>query len=394
MQYTGQMRRTDLLAVELQLAHHPIFADPDRIIARRRETYYLYLEALAFEDAKGPWGSILKWPTVLLDRFVDTPAARSILNEWFRAKKCTNGLSFATFLARKPRLKSFSDWVRADCETIAVDLSMGKHVSGLDSWRGITYFDPARLPNWIVERTRSVYMDEIGGDLGHADSDVAQPSPQAEAKIWWAIQALSSNLPILTRSLFQHVSQVAWIPESRGREAFDGASSDSLPGVIFGMPRSSASPWSYVEIIFHEACHQKMFDVIATNAIYRPGYSSDTAARLTAPWRREKSGCPAKWHIDRALLAAHVYVYLAYLTCRILANPDPWDGFDVDSFSGHTCSLFRARYLVENLIALNSADIACRGIDLLKWLRETLTMIEGIGFSIGLENEMPSLKQI
>lgn len=375
---------SELISIEFELAHNPIFADPDRIIARRRETYYLYLEALAFEDANGPWAEALKWPGFLLEAFADCPSIRSILNEWFRAKKCFSKLSFYEFSRERPCVHSFVEWIHTRQSSLALDLFAGDAVSGLASWRRINYFNSQPSPGWMIARTRAVYMDEIGRDLGHGGFAIGRPSGESATKISFAIQSLAANVPVIARSLFQHVSQIAWVNQPDDETAFDGASSDSLPGVIFGMPRSPDSAWAHLEIIFHEACHQKMFDVIATNPIYRSGYSSDTAMRIASPWNRDEKGDPTMWHIDRALLAAHVYVYLAYITCHVLAKSEMWKNYDVDATSGYVSSVLRANYLIETLICKECNDIETKGRHFLQWLRTLLKRIESVGTSIGI----------
>lgn len=116
--------------------------------------------------------------------------------------------------------------------------------------------------------------------------------------------------------------------------------------------------------MLHECVHQKLYDIQATHAIYRPGYDVSEAELVRPPWHNG-----AAWSFDRALSAAHVYVHLAAFYHALAADPDTPVSADIIQ-EGRERASVRARFLLDAVAEL-PGEVTPSGAQFIHWLRET-----------------------
>jgi HEXXH motif-containing protein len=200
---------------------------------------------------------------------------------------------------------------------------------------------------------------------------------------------LLALVPKLTASVLPHAQMIGVVdvlapadPEAMFRtEIFESASTDTIPGTVFLSPNSLANSWRAAEALLHEAAHNKLFELIMSCSILREGYAQkESEVSVLAFWNKENPSNPRDWSVDRALLACHVYVYLALFFAIIERNVKHDDvriatGGAIDASRTAGTSFARASYLEEQLRQRAWGEMGENGHELMDWMRGRLEQL-------------------
>lgn len=90
-----------------------------------------------------------------------------------------------------------------------------------------------------------------------------------------------------------------------------------IPGTLFLSPRAFDSSMSAMEVIYHEALHNKLANMTAVVPVFVEGYDGFAPALFTPEWDVSNE-TDKYWSYDRTLASFHVYVHLASLYAALL----------------------------------------------------------------------------
>jgi hypothetical protein len=150
---------------------------------------------------------------------------------------------------------------------------------------------------------------------------------------------------------------------------------------VFLSPNSLANSWRAGEALLHEAAHNKLFELIMGCSILREGYAQkESDVSILAFWNKENPSNPRDWSVDRALLACHVYVYLALFFATIEErvknqNVRIATGGAIDASRTAATSFARASYLEEQLRERAWGEMGDDGHRLMDWIRARLEQL-------------------
>lgn len=135
------------------------------------------------------------------------------------------------------------------------------------------------------------------------------PTDAEKAQLTQGVRLLEELLPDLARSALSHAHVLAMVPNSGRWTNVASCSQFDLGGTIF-LGRSSLTPWSIAEHIFHESLHQKLYD-------FRHGHTLldlDSAHTMSMPvcalWNPPRLDKANRWDVHRVFAAFHVYTHL------------------------------------------------------------------------------------
>ena len=373
------MQATSPRELDAELARHSAYGEPHRCI-RERESVHLFLLDVVSDVA--PETCELKnvleaLPGPQRSRVLRSPVFQATVNQLARdmfGRQPTSPRAVGVLR----RLIS----VASDRQTGPVETSCGERLSGAAAdaevfiWR-----DDEDI---LSTELRTLFREQVLREGGTATIDLRSPDGRMSKVLQAGAALLDEIVPELARSMFAHVSLVAivddvdpayWSTLDR-KHLFESGSSDGLPAVLFLTPNAVVDEWVTAEALFHEACHQKLFDLVKTKSIYRAQSSGNCAQRIPCLWRRT-GGQPDPWITDRAFLGLHVYVYLAlyYLiladdTDRVIRRSGLQRKGDSEEAFREAAD--RAHYLARVLHDHSLVDLGDDGRRLLEWLREQL----------------------
>jgi len=361
------------------LAEHPRFGAASSLLDARDDLYMLVADLAAeapFEVSE--FGPELRKSSAATQRLVlGSPVIRSVLNAVLSERKY-GAVHDRTEIAR--------------LLTIATErMRAGELDRPLESPLA------QRLPGHSIWLWREDGMDEFGRELGRLfQTDVVYGSESENLALRTAtrrmtrvirdaVLVLDRLVPYLARGLLPHVTLIAVVDQLHrngdrippGSPSFESGSSDSVPGIIFLSPSALRSVWSTAEAIFHESCHQKLFDLASVSTIYRSGYSPASSERIKSIWNRSTAQNSNFWSIDRALIAFHVYVHLAALSKVGLWQASSAESAgsrppEVDFDRGFRRTADRAHYLGHMLRESGQIELGPDGKALVEWLVQVL----------------------
>jgi HEXXH motif-containing protein len=240
----------------------------------------------------------------------------------------------------------------------------------------------------ISARFQRLFDEEIATAMSDRHVALVAPSEEQAEMLRRGERLLLQLLPTVSRNVLRFVHLVA-VADVRERD--DGAethkylsasaSSNRVPGTVFLTPRALCTPLDAAEALLHEACHKLLHDLILTRPILRLGYSPKQSPTITAIWNPSFPWNPNRWPIDRALLAAHVYVHLALFfktVCETgagMASPRDLPGTSAPEV-WRRVTYDRARYLLRHLVASAGEELGQFGFELVDWLRVSLVSID------------------
>jgi hypothetical protein len=236
-----------------------------------------------------------------------------------------------------------------------------------------------------ASRLANLYRRELIAGSGSEELVLRAPDQAMRANLIEGSRLLAKIVPQLSESIFAHVSLIGVIdvadrskwsaPDRPG--LFESGSKNTVPASLFLSPNALRSSWNAAEALFHEGCHQKLFDLVATHSIHRPGYRAEDSVRVVAVWNRSVPGNSNEWTVDRALVAFHVYVHLGFFFL-VIAGRHAEEAADsstpgrMEPFSAARRAFDRARYLGGQLRGPASTELGNDGNLLVEWLCEAM----------------------
>ncbi len=153
---------------------------------------------------------------------------------------------------------------------------------------------------WCEERAEDAFGQSFRRLLNQADSRyvLCTPDDHAQKMLVQGSQLLSELLPKLARSALHHNHIVAMLEvadqkqrnnKRPGSSTLYSFSNSIIPGTIFLFSSVLQTPWQAAENLFHEALHQKLYDIEHTHSIFRRGYRVANSPQIRSLWNRSSS---------------------------------------------------------------------------------------------------------
>jgi HEXXH motif-containing protein len=316
-----------------------------------------------------------------------SPTVRIVLNDWLQQFQSGLGLP--------------DD--RAGREVIEHAVERVGSASGAGAFR---IWDPEAEAAADTRRFLSQWSDCL-----RKESDDGQPMPlspraprgsEVEA-VRAAFALLGRALPELADSLMAHVHWVVLLsqeaspasgPESETAGGQVLSMSDhAMPGSIFLGEGALADVWATAEALCHEACHQRLYDLMTFHQIHSPTYEPENSRGVIPPWYAGEAGVSRSWPTDRVLAAYHVYVHLLTFWLVALAGMPELAGEDGADDRARIEKRFRrafgkALFLRDGLRGELWDELGDSGRRLVALLSEGLGVLAGAAATAGLAGEI------
>lgn len=233
-----------------------------------------------------------------------------------------------------------------------------------------------------------LFNEEIRSSVSSEPVSLRDPDSAMTDAMRNGLALLELVVPELWSSVLPHVSTVGIIdPEDPvlrneyGRsDLCQNVSTHRIPATIFLSPTPLRDCYHAAEGLLHEAAHKKLSDLVLTYDIFRTGYDTADGQTVEAIWNRSLSWNSASWPTDRALYAAHVYVYLALFWTSLQAHlPEVTASYGdcpIDVGQQRQSAVDKARYLSSQLSSGSRGDLGEVGNQLLDFLMMLLTSID------------------
>ncbi|MFJ2821931.1 hypothetical protein ACIO7M_12540 [Streptomyces toxytricini] len=147
-------------------------------------------------------------------------------------------------------------------------------------------------------------LDNVAQDLPHAVT-FADGTPEHAARIRAGVELLATTTGGLARSALAGVSGALLVDSDTIESAFIVPA----PRVSVLSTRVLDDVVATADAVFHEACHQKLYDLIATRRVVRPGFDFLQGPLFTIPWTPVE-GQRRVMDCLRILSTLHVYTHL------------------------------------------------------------------------------------
>lgn len=193
-------------------------------------------------------------------------------------------------------------------------------------------------------------------------------SPQA-ATVRSALQLLCDTIPEVATSMLAHVQVLCRLAPPDATGGILSSSFRDLSGIVFLSDVVLTSPLLVAEHILHEACHQRYGMISDAASVLCEGYDDAFGAKIVTPWHRSKL-TSSVWGVDKALTAAHVYLYLAYFF-GVLSDARPAQMVESEGIQRRFFSkLERCRFLLSALHATGRPQLGYAGNLMLDWMQQ------------------------
>ena len=231
---------------------------------------------------------------------------------------------------------------------------------------------PAAIPLWRAQVGAGELVRRFDAILARrvkAPQSLDDFRPEQVNALGSALRLLGATIPDVAASVLPHVRLLCRLATPGDAADFiPSGSFRDLPGVVFLADPLLASPLDTAEAILHEACHQRYGELSHAASVLAEGYDEACGAKILTPWHRP-SAKASLWGIDKALTAAHVYLYLSYFhgtLADVSADRDPAAAAAARRrFFSH---LSRLRYLLAALDGNGRAQLGYAGNLLLEWM--------------------------
>ncbi|OEJ93161.1 hypothetical protein [Streptomyces thermolilacinus] len=217
----------------------------------------------------------------------------------------------------------------------------------------------ALAADWSDSPASRRLLDNVAGDLPHAVT-FTDVTPRHADRLRAGVALLTDTIGGLAPSTLAGVSGTLLVDSDTIESAFVVPA----PRVSVLSSRVLDDVVATADALFHEACHQKLYDLIATRRVVRPGFDFLQGPVFTIPWspvdgRRRVMDCL------RVLSTLHVYTHLMafFVALHRQRFPHPTAAERLTEYWG------RARFfwLVAASGALDPA-LGPDGRDLTRWL--------------------------
>lgn len=163
-------------------------------------------------------------------------------------------------------------------------------------------------------------LDDVAQDLSPHAVAFEDASPEHAARLRAGVDLLTEAVGGLAQSALGRVSGALLVDS----DAIESAFVVPAPQVSVLSTRVLGDVVATADGMFHEACHQKLYDLIVTRRIVQPGFDFLQGPLFTIPWnpvggRRRVMDCL------RILSTLHVYTHLMafFIALRRLRFPHP-----------------------------------------------------------------------
>ncbi|MFF0215927.1 aKG-HExxH-type peptide beta-hydroxylase [Streptomyces vinaceus] len=220
--------------------------------------------------------------------------------------------------------------------------------------------------------------DDVFAEMG-ADRRVV-PDAETLAALARGARLLAELLPHSGAGALRHVALVGFAEgEEEDGSVHSFACGDRLPSALFLSPQALRNPWKVAELLFHEALHLKMFDIMRTGALV------GDIGRMTGtpPWR------VVDWNLRRVYSSLHVYGHMVLFFAAATAAPadlrsrygEPLapdsvgmvtPGSAASADGTYTTSEDRTRYLAHQALEAHADALTPDGRALVTWMLDAL----------------------
>ncbi|WP_030861228.1 aKG-HExxH-type peptide beta-hydroxylase [Streptomyces sp. NRRL F-2747] len=220
--------------------------------------------------------------------------------------------------------------------------------------------------------------DDVFAEMG-ADRRVV-PDAETLAALTRGARLLAELLPHSGAGALRHVALVGFAEgEEEDGSVHSFACGDRLPSALFLSPQALRDPWKVAELLFHEALHLKMFDIMRTGALV------GDIGRMTGtpPWR------VVDWNLRRVYSSLHVYGHMVLFFAAAASAPadlrrrygEPLapdsvgmvtPGSAASADGTYTTSEDRTRYLAHQALEAHADALTPDGRALVTWMLEAL----------------------
>jgi hypothetical protein len=166
----------------------------------------------------------------------------------------------------------------------------------------------ALATNWLATRAGRSMMKHVQDDLPSAVT-FAQPTDQDVILVADAIGMLNAYLGDLGATTVLRVAGAVLIEKTRIQSAF----MVPMPEISVLNRKVLSEPLVAADAILHEACHQKLYDIIATRRIVRADVDYMAGQLFEIPWNPVDNQRRVMDAL-RILSALHVYAHLLALS--------------------------------------------------------------------------------
>jgi hypothetical protein len=347
------------------------FTDCISLIKARREAYSFYLDVVSsgIPSLAGLEEIASGMPEDTLNQIYDSPIFRAAINRLYnscrqQSEPCANAIQTVAEIVG------------------AGDPYTGSHpLLGTANHDGRCFVDTSERQTPAFGLIARLFDEQVARHFVEDDLELCSPDKATSDAIAAGLHLLKTLVPELAATAMAHVYAFAlagrpsqsFVSSDDDKANFQAASSLDVPGCVFLTSTIKSSVWRAAETVFHEAIHQKMFDLMATREIYRVGYAGQSAERVPVPWNAEPDGSVKFWTTDRALFACHVYVYLQvyYLAlCDRLKRGDTriFGSMNVEAALGQSTT--RSAHLLAALAGPCQGDLGKAGKRFFAWLRD------------------------
>ena len=235
-------------------------------------------------------------------------------------------------------------------------------------WR--TSSDPDPVGAWFMARLTA----KIAAPQAPADFSAEQI-----AAVEAGLALLLASIPDVATSMLPHVQLLCRLaaPPDALNLVLSGSYRD-VPGVVFLADPLLSDPLAVAEHVLHEACHQRYGELSRAASMLGEGYDDERGSKIAVPWHRT-SAPSSLWGIDKALTAAHVYLYLTYFFAALCEAPPPSLQAEASMLRRRLHSSYdRGRYLLRALDDVGRPVLGYAGNALLDWM---LAAFAAFGFA-------------
>lgn len=199
------------------------------------------------------------------------------------------------------------------------------------------------------------------------------PTADEIAKLRQGAQLARELLPSLAPSALAHAHATACVSSDGAWKGKASSSQFNIGGTIF-LSRSLDSPWWVAEHLFHEALHQKLYDIRHGHLLLELDFAKEGSPTVWSPWNQRRLNGANQWDAQRVLAAFHVYVHLSLFGLVVEQRAAGLEGVygPVRGITSMNKAMERAHYLGEQLVEVCWGQLGLAGRRLVEWLTSIL----------------------
>lgn len=293
--------------------------------------------------------------------------------------------ALGTQLEARGRLSAGAAQIAAELVGALSTRRGGERLSGGFA-EGLHYADGAGGRRTVaLWRTRSEPDPVAAWFTARLTAKIAAPQAPADftaeqiAAVEAGLSLLLAAIPDVAASMLPHVQLLCRLaaPPDAANFILSGSYRD-LPGVVFLADPLLSDPLAVAEHVLHEACHQRYGELSRAASMLGEGYDDERGSKIAVPWHRT-SAPSSLWGVDKALTAAHVYLYLTYFFAALCEAAPRSLRAEARTLRRRLHSSYdRGRYLLRTLDDVGRPVLGYAGNALLDWM---LAAFAAFGFA-------------